>query len=153
GETRDTYLIARAGWMPDSLAVYILRMNRVQNKLEMISIDVESGAASSVFKESDPYWINLQGDIEFLEDRQHFVWTSQRDGGYSHLFLSTNDGKTVRQLTRGPWEVTEISAVDVKAKRIWYMSSEVAPTERHLYSIGFDGRGKRQLTAPNFTHN
>jgi len=30
GNTRDLYLIARAGWMPDSRSVFVLRMNRVQ---------------------------------------------------------------------------------------------------------------------------
>ena len=153
GETRDTYLIARAGWMPGSRAVYILRMNRVQNKLEMLSIDVESREATSVFKESDPYWINLVGDIQFLDDGKRFLWTSQRDGGFRHIFLSSNDGKTVRQLTRGPWEVTAINGVDEAAGRLWYTSSEPTPLERHLYSIGLDGAAKRQLTAANFTHN
>ncbi|HTP35841.1 MAG TPA: DPP IV N-terminal domain-containing protein [Candidatus Acidoferrales bacterium] len=153
GETRDTYLIARAGWMPGSRAVYILRMNRVQNKLEMLSIDVESREAASVFKESDPYWINLVGDIQFLDDGKRFLWTSQRDGGFRHIFLSSNDGKTVRQLTRGPWEVTAINGVDEAAGRLWYTSSEPTPLERHLYSIGLDGAAKHQLTAANFTHN
>ncbi len=153
GETRDTYLIARAGWMPGSRSVYILRMNRVQNKIEMLSIDVESREAASVFKESDPYWINLVGDIQFLSDGKRFLWTSERDGGYRHIFLSSNDGKTVRQLTRGPWEVVSIGAVDESAGRLWYTSSEPTPTERHLYSINLDGTGKRQLTAANFTHN
>jgi len=153
GETRDTYLVARAGWMPGSRAVYILRMNRVQNKLEMLSIDVESREAASVFKESDPYWINLVGDIQFLDDGKRFLWTSQRDGGFRHLFLYSNDGKTVRQLTRGPWEVTAINGVDESAGRLWYTSSEPTPTERHLYSIALDGGAKRRLTAASFTHN
>ena len=152
GETRDTYLIARAGWMPGSRAVYILRMNRVQNRLEMIAIDVESREASSVFRESDRYWINLVGDIQFLHDGKRFLWTSQRDGGFRHIFLSSNDGKSVWQLTRGPWEVTAINGVDEAAGRLWYTSSEPAPTERHLYSISLDGGAKKQLSAANFTH-
>jgi dipeptidyl-peptidase-4 len=153
GDTRDTYLIARAGWMPGSRAVYILRMNRVQNKLEMLSIDVESREAASVFKESDPYWINLVGDIQFLDDGKRFLWTSQRDGGFRHIFLSSNDGKTVKQLTRGAWEVSAINAVNVAANRLWYTSDEPTPTERHLYSISLDGTGKKQLSTPNATHS
>ncbi len=45
GDTRQSYLIARAGWMPGSRALYVLRFNRVQNHDELFSIDVESGAA------------------------------------------------------------------------------------------------------------
>src|ERR1039458_7820715 len=112
GDTRNAYLIARAGWMPNARAVYILRMNRVQNKIEMVSIDAESGEATRVFQESDPHWINLDGDIEFLKDGKRFLWTSQRDGGFRHIFLYSNDGKSVKQLTKGNWEVTAINAVD-----------------------------------------
>ena len=153
GDTRNAYLIARAGWMPNARSVYILRMNRVQNKLEMISIDAESGEATSVFKESDPHWINLDGDIDFLKDGKRFLWTSQRDGGFRHIFLSSNDGKSVRQLTKGNWEVTAINAVDEAGDRIYYTSNEPTPTERHLYTMKLDGTGKRQLTAANFTHS
>ena len=155
GDTRNAFLIARAGWMPNARSVYILRMNRVQNKLEMMSIDAESGEATSVFKESDPHWINLEGDIEFLRDGKRFLWTSQRDGGFRHVFLSSIDGKTVKQLTRGNWEVTAINAVNESESggRIYYTSNEPSPTERHLYSMKLDGSGKRQLTAANYTHN
>jgi dipeptidyl-peptidase-4 len=54
GDTRNSYLIARAGWLPDSRNVYVIRTNRIQNKLEMFSINVESGAPATIFKESDP---------------------------------------------------------------------------------------------------
>jgi dipeptidyl-peptidase-4 len=59
----------------------------------------------------------------------------------------------VKQLTRGPWEVTAINGVDEAAGKVWYTSSEPTPTERHLYSINFDGSGKKQLTAGDFTHS
>jgi dipeptidyl-peptidase-4 len=155
GDTRNAYLIARAGWMPNARAVYILRMNRVQNKIEMVSIDAESGEPTRVFQESDPHWINLDDDIEFLKDGKRFLWTSQRDGGFRHIFLYSNDGKSVKQLTKGNWEVTAINAVDEAEAggRIYYTSSEPTPTERHLYTMKLDGTGKRQLTAANYTHS
>jgi dipeptidyl-peptidase-4 len=154
GETRDDYLIARAGWMPDGRSLYVLRFNRVQNHDELLSLNVESGARSTIFEESDPYWINLEGDVRFLRDGRHFLWTSQRgEGGFRHLFLYSNDGKDVRQLTSGAWEVTAIDAVDEDARRIFYTSDEPSHLERHLYSIGFDGWNKRQLTREAGTHN
>jgi len=154
GDTRDNYLIGRAGWMPGSRALYVLRLNRVQNHNEMLAIDVESGARTTVFTESDPYWINLEGDIQFLHDGQHFLWTSERgDGGFRHIFLYSNDGKEMRQITRGAWEVTAIDAVDEESRRIFYTSDEPSHLERHLYSIGFDGQNKRQLTQERGTHS
>jgi dipeptidyl-peptidase-4 len=153
GDTRNAYLIARAGWMPSARSVYILRLNRVQNNLEMLSIDAESGQATSIFQESDPYWINLEGDIQFLDDGRRFLWTSQRDGGFRHVFLYSNDGKSVKQLTKGNWEVTAINAVNEAGGRLYYTSSEPTPTERHLYTVKLDGSGKRQLTAAGYTHS
>jgi dipeptidyl-peptidase-4 len=149
GDTRNSYLIARAGWMPDSKSVYAIRTNRVQNRLEMLSIAVESGASSTIFRESDPYWINLRDDVEFLQDGKRFLWTSERDG-FRHIYLYSIDGKDVRQLTKGPWEVAGVAAVN--DSQVFYSSDEPTPLEHHFYSIGLDGQGKRQLTAAGSTH-
>jgi dipeptidyl-peptidase-4 len=152
GDTRTAYLIARAGWMPDSRSVYMLRLNRVQTKLEMISANVESGAATVVFQESDPYWINFSGDVRFLKDGKRFLWTSERDG-FRHIYLYSTDGKTVKQLTKGAWEVTGIDGVDEGGGRVFYTSTEATSLEHHLYSIGLDGGDKRQLTKEAGTHS
>ena len=151
GDTRDSYLIARAGWMPNSRSLYVLRFNRVQNHDELFSIDVESGAHTTIFQESDPHWINLKGDIQFLADGKRFFWTSERDG-WRHIYLYSNDGKQVTQLTKGAWEVTAIDGVDEAAGRIWYTSTEGSSLEHHLFSVGFTGADKRALTPAAGTH-
>jgi|SRR5579871_358255 len=152
GDTRDNYLAARAGWMPDSRSVYLVRMNRVQNHLEALAIDVESGAISTIFRESDPYWINLEGDMQFIKDGKHFLWTSERDG-YRHIYLYSNDGKDVKRLTSGAWEVRSIDGVDEGSGRVFYSSSEPSHTETSLYEVGLDGRNKRRLTPESGTHS
>ena len=153
GNTRDSYLVARAGWFPNSRALYVVRLNRVQNRLELLSIDVESGAVSTVFKESDPYWINLEGDVQFLGDGKHFLWTSEHDGGHRHIYLFSNDGKDVKQLTKGEWDVFAINGVDEAAGRVYYTSNETTPLERHLYRVSLTGGDKKALTPVPGTHN
>jgi len=154
GDTRDAYLIARAGWMPGSRALYVLRFNRVQNRDALLSIDVESGASATIFEESDPYWINLKGDIRFLEDGKHFLWTSERGpGGYRQIFLYSNDGRQVQQLTSGAWEISEIAGVDEAAGRVFYISDEPNHLGRNLYAIGLDGQNKRRLSLDPGTHS
>ena len=151
GDTRNSYLIARAGWMPNSKSLYVVRTNRVQNRLESFAIDLESGTSATLFRESDPYWINLKGDLTFLKDRKHFLWTSERDG-YRHIYLYSNDGKEVTQLTQGAWEVSGIEGVDDAGNRLFYSSSETSALERHLYTIDLDGRNKKRLTQEAGTH-
>ena len=153
GDTRDSYLIARAGWMPGSRALYVLRLNRAQNRDALFSIDVESGARATIFEESDPYWINLKGDIRFLADGRQFLWTSERTpGGYRHIFLYSNDGKAVQQITSGAWEVSEIVAVDEAGGRVFYISDEPNHLGRNLYAIDLDGRNRRRLTQEPGSH-
>ena len=142
GDTRDPYLIARAGWMPDSSSVYVIRMNRVQNKLEMFSIDVESGAPPPSSRNPIRTGSTSTDDVRFLPDGKHFLWTSERDGGFRHIFLYSNDGKEVKQLTKGAWEVTGIAGVD--ANRVYYTSDEGNSLETHLYSR----QARRRRQAP-----
>jgi dipeptidyl-peptidase-4 len=149
GDTRNSYLIARAGWMPDSRSVYVVRMNRVQNRLELFSINVQFNRPVTLLWEADPYWINLDGDVRFLNDGKRFLWTSEKDG-YRHIYLHSIDGKELKQLTKGEWEVRSIVGVDDKS--VLYLSNESNPLEQHLYSVKLDGSGRQRLDRAEGVH-
>jgi dipeptidyl-peptidase 4 len=149
--TRDDSLLARVGWTPDSRNVYVVRTNRVQNKLDLFLAAAGSGKSSRILEETDKYWLNVPDDPVFVNDGKEFLWLSERDG-FRHLYLrSINSGQT-RQLTQGSWEVTGIAGVDEAAGRVYFTSSETSPLERQFYSIGLTGEGKRQLSSGSGTH-
>jgi dipeptidyl-peptidase 4 len=150
GNTRDA-LIARVGWAPDSRNVYMVRTNRIQNKLELLLAAAGSGKASRILEEADKFWVNIQEDPVFVHSGQQFLWLSERDG-FRHIYLYSVDGEQTKQLTQGPWEVTGITGVDEKAGRIYYSASETSPVERQFYSVGRTGEGKRQLSSGAGTH-
>jgi len=150
--SRDELLIARVAWTPDSQNLYIVRPNRVQNRIELISVAVVSGKASRILEESDRYWVNLPDDPVFINGGKQFLTLSERDG-FRHLYLYSNDGTQVRQLTKGPWEVTGIAGVDEAVGRVYFTSSETSPLERQLYSIQLTGADKHQLSAGSGTHS
>lgn len=114
GDTAKSYLIARAGWVPDSTGVYVVRTNRIQNQVDFLVYDTASGKSRTVYRESDSYWINIAGEPVFLNDGRRFLWTSERDG-FRHLYLYSLDGAAPQQLTKGAWEVTDVAAVDEKS--------------------------------------
>ena len=151
GDTVNAYLIARAGWVPDSTSVYVARTNRIQNQLDFLVYEVASGKSRTVYRESDSYWINIAGDPVFLKDGKRFLWTSERDG-FRHLYLYSLDGAAPQQITKGAWEVTEIAGLDEQAGRVYYRSTEASPLERQLYRVQFDGGEKRRITAGAGTH-
>lgn len=149
GEPRGN-LIARVAWLASSRQVAVEKLPRVQNKLDLLVADIESGASHVFLHEEDPHWINVKGDIHFLADGR-LLWTSERDG-FRHLYVYAADGTLERQLTSGPWEVDAVVRVDEKRNRVFFTSTEASPLERQLYVIGLDGSGKARLTQAKGTH-
>jgi dipeptidyl-peptidase-4 len=144
-------LVARVVWSPNSQEVLAERLNRVQNKLDLLLANIETGSAKTVLHEEDRYWINVRNEPVFLAAGTQFLWASERTG-YRHLFLYGTDGKQRAQLTSGDWEVDRIVGTDENAQRVFYTSTEASPIERQLYSVSFDGSGKRRLTSGTGTH-
>jgi len=150
GETRDA-LIARVHWNPNGRALSVQRLNRIQNRQDLLAADIETGAARPTLRETDPYWINVKDEFRHLPTRKQFLWASEKDG-YRHLYLHTETGEPIRQLTAGDWEVTDLACVNESAGRVVYTSTAVNPTERHLYSVSLDGGPATQLTRDAGTH-
>ncbi len=156
GETRwmdlgpPDALIARVAWTPDSRALYVQRLNRVQNRLDLLRADAATGSVRVVLSEQAPYWINVNDVFRFIADGGRFLWGSERDG-FLHLYLYTAEGRLIRQLTRGQWEVTAVAGVDGKAGEVYYLSTETGPIERQFYRVDLRGRRER-LSRTRGTH-
>ncbi|MCZ2080324.1 MAG: S9 family peptidase [Bryobacterales bacterium] len=147
GQTRD-HLYARLDWLPDSRFVAVQRLNRVQNRLTLISSDIETGRSRVMLEETDPYWVNLADGLTFLSG-DRFLWPSERSG-YRHLYLYSPDG--VHQLTKGDWEVKDVACVDGGSGEIYYVSTQASPLERHLYRVGLNGAPPERITKAAGTH-
>jgi dipeptidyl-peptidase-4 len=152
GDTRDQYLFSRVGWIPGGRELWVQRLTRTQNRLEFLQVNPVSGEGQTLFTESDPAWVNTRGVEPVFLSGGRFLWLSERDRGFQHLYLYSADGRDARQLTRGEFEVTRIEGVDGKNRRVYFTSTEASPLERHLYSIGLDGRNKQRLTTEPGTH-
>ncbi|HEX2713880.1 MAG TPA: DPP IV N-terminal domain-containing protein [Candidatus Acidoferrales bacterium] len=149
---RDTNIyIARVAWLRDSKRLALERLNRAQNKLELLFADVADGRAQVILTEEDKYWINLHDGFYFLADGRRFLWSSERDG-FNHLYLYDVNGQLLRQLTRGAWEVTSLAGVDEARGAVYFVATEKSPIERHLYRVGLDGGDVTRLTREDGTH-
>jgi dipeptidyl-peptidase-4 len=149
GETRG-YLLARVDWL-SPLEVSVQRMNRVQDHLEFLAANCETGKVRKLFEEKDPYWINVHSLTRFHSGKQQFVWASEKTG-MRHLYLHGYDGKQLQQITNGDWEVSDLAGIDWDKQLLYFTSTEVSPLERHLYVAGFDGKGKKRISLDAGTH-
>lgn len=146
GDDKDIY-IPRFGWGNNSQYVNVLRLNRLQNKAEILLSNAETGESDIVFSESNDKFIAVEGDTycKFLDDGKRFIVFSERSK-FMHLYLYSIDDGMLNPITSGEWEVSELLGVDGKNEVVYYTSTEESPKDRQVYRIGFDGKGKTKLS-------
>jgi len=146
GKETDIY-IPRIRWTRDPGKLAIFRLNRHQNHFEILLADPKTGASQLMYTEDNKYYIDekILDDIRFLEDGKHMVMRSERDG-WDRIYLYTLDGKLANAVTSGAADVMDINGCDVKNKLFYYTSAEPTPYQREVYSIKWDGTGKKKLS-------
>ena len=143
----DPEYIPSLGWTPevDGMSyVWFFRLNREQNQVDVLYGSPEDMSTRLVLREENDTWIDVEtsfgdlagGTITYLDDDQHFVWMSERDG-YRHLYLYENDGAFVRQLTHGAWNVTSFHGIALDRDALFFTATAASPLERHLYRTSF----------------
>lgn len=136
GPELDQY-IPRLTWTKDSW-LCITRLNRLQNKLDLLLIEPSTGKKKTLLIEKNEYYIDIHDHLTFLEDGEHFVWLSEQDG-YNHLYLYNMDGEVEKQLTEGKYDVTSVYGVDEKRGRVYFQAAMRSPLERELYYVKLKG--------------
>ncbi len=157
GTEKDQY-IARINWTKDANTLSIRRLNRLQNKMDIMHANAQTGTTQVVLSESSETYVDVEYNdhLTYLSDGKHFIHASEKSG-FKHLYLYDMAGKLVRPITTGEWEVTAFQGIDEKNKLVYFTSAEISPMERHLFVIGLDGKNKKQLTTekgsndPNFS--
>lgn len=144
GSENDQY-IPRINWTKDSDVLVIRRMNRLQNKQDLMFADVNSGSTKIIKTENSDAWVDVNDDLKFLENGEQFFYASE-ESGYNHIYLYDMSGDMVRQVTQGNWEVTNFLGYDEQSQTLYYVSTEESSLERHMYSINIDGSGKQKLS-------
>ncbi len=157
GDEKDQY-IPRIKWTNDPTILTVMRMNRLQNKLELLNFDANNPVSGKpVYTEINSTYVDVNDDLHFMADNSFFL-TSESDG-FNHIYRYSSNGKLLGQVTKGKWDVTSLYGVDEANKIIYYQSAESDPTRREVYSIKFDGSGKTRLSlkdgqnSANFSKN
>jgi dipeptidyl-peptidase-4 len=150
GNEKDQYL-PRVKWTADNDLLSILRMNRLQNTLEILHAKASNGESKVVLTEKDNAYVEVTDDLTYLSNGKEFVFSSEKDG-YRHLYLYEMNGKEKRQLTKGNWEVANFLGTDEKNGLLYFTSTEISPMTRQLYRVNLKGKGKTRLTPENGTH-
>ena len=140
--TNDYYYIPRLKFSSFSNKLYIQSLNRLQNTFTLSTYDLSSGKIKKIFSEKDETYVDIQEKL-FLLDNENFFWISDRSG-FNHIYLVENDGKSLKQITSGNWDVAKL--LGFNNTTIYYSSSEDNSTERVIYRIGINGKNKKAIS-------
>ncbi len=131
---REMYL-TNIAWSPDEKYVFIAKINREQNHMWLEQYDAVSGKLVKVlFEETNPRYVEPCEPMIFTPKGDQFLWYSMRDG-YKHLYLYNLDGKLVKQVTKGEYEVEGFIKFDKKGENIFIYANKDNLAGRDAYRV------------------
>ena len=144
-DPRDNY-VPRMEWAGPR-EIVLQRINRRQNVDRVMLADAASGAARTVLVERDSAWVDVVNDLRWLGSGSEFTWVSERDG-WRHVYRVSRDGKRVKGVTPGHFDVTDVAAVDEPGGWLYFIASPDNATQRFLYRTRLDGRAAPERLSP-----
>ena len=79
-------------WSKRENELIVFKMNRLQNKLELLSGNINNKVnpnseiiVQNIYSELSETYIDIHDNTVFINENQ-FLWTSEKDG-YNHLYL------------------------------------------------------------------
>jgi dipeptidyl aminopeptidase/acylaminoacyl peptidase len=155
---RNPWRIGSIRWAPDAASFTFVYNQRGHQRLRVISVDAQSGAARAVVEERSDTFVDYHGKqfLHVMDATGELIWMSERDG-WNHLYLyDMQTGEVKHQITSGPWVVRGVERVDEKARQIWFRAGGIRPGHDpyyvHFCRVNFDGSNLVVLTESEGSH-
>ncbi|XP_019960254.2 inactive dipeptidyl peptidase 10 [Paralichthys olivaceus] len=153
---RESY-VSMVTWI-STTRLAVRWLNRAQNQSVLCVCEATTGACSEKHKMAMDIMQNQRQDVPlFLADGSVFYTilpAKQGARGEFHHIAGLSAQPAIpsvppRFLTSGSWDVTLLCALDEKAGKIYFLSTEESRQSRHLYSVDLDGVFQRQCISCN----
>jgi len=146
-------------WSADAKQLAFVSSSRDHKKVNLRIADTSTGAIREVYEETSPTQFESGTrtvNWRFLPASNEFIWFTERDG-WGHLYLyDLTTGKLKNRITTGEFAVWEIQKVDEKNRRLYFTAGGREkgrdPYFSHFYSVNFDGKNLKLLTAEDGNH-
>ncbi|MBC8030297.1 MAG: S9 family peptidase [Pyrinomonadaceae bacterium] len=159
GDPRNNYL-PRMEWAASSDEVVIQQLNRLQNTNIVMLGDIRTGKVRPILTEKDDAWVDIswgdldwnktglgRGDVEWIDGGKRFLWASERDG-WRHIYAVSRDGRNVKDITPGAFDVINVEKVDTANNWIYFEASPTNATQRYLYRAPLACLSKMERITP-----
>lgn len=136
GKTETDIYIPRIYVTPDN-NVCALRLNRLQNKMELLLFEGNKAEPRAIYQEEDKYYIDLSHFyIKFISNGDKVLLTSERDG-FQQLFLQNIKTGKLLNLTPKAVDIDEVVGLDEINSSIYYTLAFPSRLDRNLYKTDF----------------
>ena len=150
GKETDQY-ISRIKWTSDPNVLSFLRMNRLQNKLELILADAIKGASKVILTENSSTYIDVSDDLTFLKDGKGFIWSSELEG-FNHLYHYDLNGKLIKKITNGNWDIIAFKGINENTQTLYFTAAKSNSINKDIISVKIDGSNLSTLSQKSGYH-
>jgi dipeptidyl-peptidase-4 len=146
----DGQYLGRVHFSDDGQTLYVQRIDRAQQHLALVRIDLGTGKAVHIVEERSDTWIEL-APMRVVGD--HLLWTGPREGGHRHLELrDPRTGALRRRLTSGDWDVFQLLGLDGSGQRVLFVGNVDSVLERQVYAQALAGDELRRVSRGEGVH-
>lgn len=141
-------------WSPDEKYLFVQELNRKQNHMQLNQYDAKTGEfVKRVLEERNTAYVEPQHPLFFLPNRPNEFFILSNWDGYSHVNYCNTEGKILRQLTKGKWDVSRIVGYDEGENLLYVEGNKDSPIEKHLYRIDMRNGTLKRLTNESGVHH
>nr|XP_015213788.1 PREDICTED: inactive dipeptidyl peptidase 10-like [Lepisosteus oculatus] len=143
---KSDYYISMVKWT-DNYSISVRWLNRPQNTSILTVCEASSGECVKKHVMTSDIWLDRQNEQPvFSKDGSKFFLTIPikhgARGDFHHIAMFSDQSRseeiTIRHLTSGNWEVTEILAFDETQKIVYFLSTEDSSAQRQLYRVSVE---------------
>lgn len=159
GLMKDDHALSVQKWREDGSEIWIVRMNRPRNAMELLAVDPETASIRTVFSDANETFLDgpFTGGpkaLHILSPGAGFVYLSERSG-WRQIYRYDETGAFVRQLTDGEFPVRDIVKIDESAGFIYYRRAvdKARPYDRILFRVALAGGAPERLVDADGQHD
>ncbi len=148
---KEGFYLGEVSWAGNSNEVLVEKLSRFRDHRQFLLAHVEKGTITSIFEDTDPDWVvasyRKNIGLEWINNGNDFLVLSEKDG-WRHAYLCSRDGGKQQLLTPGEFDIIDRVGVDEEKGWFYYLASPVNGTQKYLYRVRLNGKGKPERLSP-----
>ena len=154
---QNQYELSLGRWSPDS-RFFTFEYNRRGHQLYQI-VAINTDGTSRILADEKSGTFVYYNDLyrHWMDDGRHILWISERDD-WRHLYMIDAADGSIRQLTKGQWNVREIQRIDEEQGYILFYANGYRaskgedPYNKHLLRLEIKSGKITDLTPDDGNH-